>query len=204
VTTQTAARLRRLAALATQLAAAVDGGVLDRMAEWSAAGPRARGLGSGRAGADPTGNAALAAGDDLADLHARSVVAAVEAALSRLGTAQQLVRLYPVARVPDDATRARLAALDGNAPAPGCWSCARIRGVGEAARWEPADSRLRHPTDAGGILEERRWLCRWCNDTTRRLGRLPTHEELARHHSGRRVNFADTPRSGGTSDGFSA
>ena len=195
-TTQTAARLRRLAALANQLAAAVDGGVLDRMAEWSAAGPRARGLGSGRAGADPTGNAALAAGDDLADLHARSVVAAVEAALARLGTAQQLVRLYPVARVPDEATRARLAALDGNAPAPGCWSCARIRGVGEAARWEPADSRLQHPTDAGGILDEHRWLCRWCNDTTRRLGRLPSHEELIRHHSGRRLNFAELPERG--------
>lgn len=191
-----AARLRRLATLANQLAVAVDGGVLERMAEWSAGGPRAHSNGSRRAGADPTGNAALAASEDLADVHARTVDAAVDGALLDLRTVERLVRLYPVARVPDDAVRARLAALNGEEPAPGCRSCVRIPGVGDAPRWEPADTRLKHPTTAGGILDEPQWLCRWCNDTTRRLGRLPTPEELARHHAGLRLNFAELPERG--------
>jgi hypothetical protein len=191
-----AARLRRLATLADQLAVAVDGGVLERMAEWSAGGLRARGSGSGRAGADPTGNAALAAGEDLADVHARAVVAAVEVALAKLTPVERIVRLYPKPRVPDEATRALLAALNGQPPAPGCANCARIPGAGGGLRWEPADTRLKHPTTAGDVLGEPQWLCRWCNDTTRRLGRLPTPEELARHHTGQRLNFAELPERG--------
>lgn len=195
-TDRTAARLRRLAVLASQLAGAVDGGVLERMAEWSAGGPRSRGSGSGRAGADPTGNAALAASNDLADLHHRSVVAAVEAALAKLSTARRIVALYPPPRVPDEAVRELIAALNGQAPAPGCANCAQIPGAAAGPRWEPADTRLKHPTTAGGVLGEPQWLCRWCNDTTRRLGRLPTPDELVRHHAGLRLNFAELPERG--------
>jgi hypothetical protein len=189
----TAARLHRLAALAGQLAAAVDGGALDRMAEWSRVGPSTGG-GTGRgAPSDPTADAALAA-KDLAGEHARAVTIAVSEALLRISAAARIAALYPPARVPDEAMRARLAAENGAVPAPGCQSCARIPGpVDGAPRWEPADSRLTQPTTAGGALTAPQWLCRWCGDTTRRLGRLPNVEELARHHRGLRLRFADTP-----------
>jgi hypothetical protein len=185
---RTAARLRMIAVLATQLAGTVDAG-LERMAEWSAGGPGSRGSGTGRAGADPTGNAALA-GVDRADVHARLVAKSVEDALALLTCARRTLALYPEPHVP---ARALLAAANGEAPAPGCRSCARIPGAGDAPRWEPADTRLKHPTTAGRTLDEPWWLCRWCNDTTRRLGRLPTPDELGRHHAGLRLRFTELP-----------
>lgn len=80
-------------------------------------------------------------------------------------------------------------------PEPGCASCARIEGDHGGVRWEPTDVRFKVPTDVAGVLDEPMFLCRWCYDAVERWGRLPSTNELERHHRGERVPWpSDVPR----------
>lgn len=62
---------------------------------------------------------------------------------------------------------------------PGCTILARI-GV-----WEP----IYRTTNLGGLLPDERGVSRWVYDFAARTGRLPTHDEMRRHHTGRRITL---------------
>lgn len=194
--TLSAVELRAMADAAVRLAvvvrAAVDHGVVDRMAERAGPAMGAGGSGPRPRGAygDPTAAAALRNRDvaDPAALDRLALGALVHAAASALRRAERLCERYPVATEP------ALALGGANSAAPGCTSCARLPGA-RGRRWEPPDGRLAGPTTVGGRLEAPTWLCVWCVERLRSWGRLPTVDELDRHHAGRRVPWpADIPQ----------
>lgn len=105
-----------------------------------------------------------------------------------------ILAAFPPAHPAGEADRLALA-RQNERPEPGCTSCARLDVAKGVARWEPIDSRLVGPTSAGGRLAEEMLLCVWCHDKVRLWDRLPTVDELAAHHEGRRVHWpTDVPR----------
>jgi hypothetical protein len=196
---------RALAALATvtapdlaELCAAFHAGLGQRLTE-AEAGPAAsttdRGGRSGWAThADPTAVAALAGlGFDLAVAHRHELDRCLRDARARIRRALRIAAAYPPPHPAGVADR--LALGRANSRPPGCESCARLRNPAGDIRWEPLDGRLAGPTDAGGRLPAPVGLCRWCNDRVRMWGRLPTPDELERHHRGSHVPWpADVER----------
>jgi hypothetical protein len=190
-------RLTALAEAVTALRAAIVSGALQRMAE-ATVGPPAASItgGGGRSGlfADPTAAAALSqgsTGDQLGTLHRAELDRLIQRATDLVQQAVALTTLYPEPRVADASDRAALARINGRQE-PGCDNCARILGPAGTSRWEPIDSRLSNPLAVG---DEAMWLCAWCNGRFKAWGRLPTPDELRRHHNGQIVAWpADVER----------
>lgn len=113
------------------------------------------------------------------------------AAARAINRAWAIAASYPPAHTATAAERRSLGLGDG----PYCSSCARTpRGDG-TPRQEPIRADLAGPTDVGGRLAEAMPLCGWCYSSTRDWGRLPTADEVERHHSHGRVAWpADIPR----------
>jgi hypothetical protein len=165
-------------------------GLLQRLAE-AEAGPAAaradRTSARGALLADPTAVAAMR-GLDLAAAHRAELERCIGRARTAIRRALEIAAGYPEARAPDPGVATALARANDRAD-PGCESCARITGPAGVPRWEPPIGPL--CTDVAGALPEPARLCRWCWDAVSRWGRLPTVEELARHHDGRRVSWPD-------------
>lgn len=186
-------RLARLVAdEVAALVATIEDGGLQRMRQAAASpAPTSRAERVVVAGgvSDPTASAALAGGHDAAvvdELELRHILQRLYTVACR---GKRVLDRYPVAAVLDADTRA---VLGLGAAEPGCTNCAQLPGLGGGPRWEPVDSRLTNPLALpdGTAL----WLCRWCHDALDRWGRLPTRDELATHHAGRRVTWpADVP-----------
>lgn len=171
--------------LAAGVRHAVATGALRRLGE-QRPGPGSGASGNGHAGpaySDPTATAALAGHRDVAGAHRAEIERQLVRAVAALRQAADVCARYPV---PMPAP---------GVPEPGCESCARLRGPAGGHRWEPPDRRLSGPTDAGGRLPEKHYLCAWCHDKARAWGRLPTGAELEAHHAGRRVAWPkDVPQ----------
>jgi hypothetical protein len=171
-----------------------DGG-LDRI-EQATAGARTHRLdglaASSGAVSNPTAGAAGHVDRARADLV--ELEAALDAAWQWLGRAWEICAQYPPAHGATPAERAELARLNGRAE-PCCESCARVRRPDGGRRWEPIDARLAEATTVDGRLGAPALLCRWCYDRVRSWGRLPTLDEITRHHRGERVPWpADVER----------
>jgi hypothetical protein len=188
-------RCRELIDHVHELGAALRSGVLQRMAE-AEAGVTARrfdAVGSSGTHTDATATMALREGD-FAVRHRAELAGAVVSALLAVDRALTLARLYPVPHIADAADRAALARLNGKFE-PGCDNCARTRREDGMPRWVPIDSRLTDATTVNGRLERPQLLCVWCVEKVRAWGRVPTVDELDRHHRGERVPWpADVER----------
>jgi hypothetical protein len=173
----------------------IHDGVLQRMAEHEAGPVAARfeavsARGSGHS--DLTAGTAMA-GADFASKHTAELAEALRAASHWLAAALTVAKLYPPPRAADAEDRAALERINGREPC--CANCARTRREDGQPRWEPIDSRLKDATTVGDRLPEPMALCVWCVDRTRAWGRLPTADELNRHHRGERVPWpADVAR----------
>jgi hypothetical protein len=108
---------------------------------------------------------------------------ALRTATSAVIRAWAIVGSYPPARPASAEDRRRLGLSDG----PWCASCARTSTADGQPRREPIRADLVGPTDVGGRLAEPVALCAWCYGCVRDWERLPTVDDVARHHAGQRV-----------------
>jgi hypothetical protein len=133
---------------------------------------------------DPTGDA----GTNAADGHdrARSAERALVASVASVGLeAERIMRIlneWRPGRPPTPKERQETEAA--NRAQDGCESCWRIEKFSPTHR----------TTDLDDILERPHRLDRWCYDFTRKVGRLPTRDELRRHHQGKKVKVPVTDR----------
>jgi hypothetical protein len=173
------------------LRTALHSGALQRMEE-SAAGLTAQRFDRlAQRGSHSDSTAMLAQREtDMAGAHRAELVGSITTALLALSRCLELAALYPPPHVADEEDRAALARINGRAE-PGCQNCARLTLEDGQRRWEPIDPRLSEATTVGQRLTEALLLCSWCVDRTRAWGRLPTPEELRRHHAGQRVPWPD-------------
>lgn len=130
-------------------------------------------------------------GADRALADERELDDCLTAATRAVNRAWTIAASYPPAHTATAAERRTLGLGDG----PYCASCARTpRGDG-SPRQEPIRANLTGPTDVGGRLAEPVALCDWCYRAVVDWGRLPTPEEVERHHTRGRVAWpADIPR----------
>lgn len=131
---------------------------------------------------------------DQATVDERDLDAALTHAARAMTRAWDIVGRYPPPHRPTDADR--LALGRGRAcEEPGCESCARTTSPAGGPRWEPPRQGMAHPTFVGDRLSEPKLLCEWCYSCVRRWGRLPSVNELERHHRGEIVAWpADVKR----------
>ena len=124
-----------------------------------------------------------AMGVDQAVADERHLDSSLKAAAIAMNKAWEIIGRYPP---PHRATEADLLALGRNNGhcEPGCDSCARTISPAGGPRWEPPRPGAAHPTFVGGRLDEPKLLCEWCYSCVRRWGRLPSVNELERHHRG--------------------
>lgn len=139
---------------------------------------------------DPTGEAAVRGRDRAAAdwEHLLRTTAAIRK------SADQLVRLAMryQARPPSEAERLELERLNAQ-PEPGCEWCAAAEVAPGVQRWEPVHQRMHLGTTEDGD-ELRAGLCAWCCRFFRTTGAKPSAQQLADHHSGKRVKLV-APRS---------
>lgn len=108
---------------------------------------------------------------------------AIKAAAVEMGKAWAIIARYPPPHRATDADRLALGRTPGHCE-PGCESCARTMSPAGGPRWEPPRPGMANPTDVGGRIERPQLLCEWCYSCVRRWGRLPSVNELERHHRG--------------------
>jgi hypothetical protein len=169
--------------------------VLDRVVDGSTAlgrmrdaqgGLRARRYDTTRSGARRDSTFA-GIGVDAAVTDERDLDECLTTAARVITRAWSIVANYPPAHEPTVAERRALGLGDG----PHCSSCARTSRADGAPRQEPIRADLTGPTDVGGRLAEQVLLCDWCYRAVVDWGRLPTPEEVERHHTRGRVPWPD-------------
>jgi hypothetical protein len=131
---------------------------------------------------------------DQAVVDERELNKAIDAAARAATKAMEIVDRYPMAHRATDIDQAALGRLNAR-DASWCESCARTTGPAGGARCEPPRAALAGPTNVGGRLDPPQLLCDWCYQAVRRWGRVPTVDELERHHRGQIVAWpADVRR----------
>lgn len=126
---------------------------------------------------DPTGEAAIRFDRARHDL--RQLDRLLQQAHRAVDDIRRLVHTY----TPRPATECERRQVEQDND-PGCQSCSRTEVTRGVARWEPVWKANRNP---GGVLTNPLDLCAWCYRWVETVGRLPTPDELALHHSGKRV-----------------
>jgi hypothetical protein len=143
---------------------------------------------------DATFNGAL--NGDQAVYDERNLDDALRHAAQSLNKAWEIIGRYPPPHRATDADRLALGRVSA-ADEPGCQSCTRTTSPAGGPRWEPPRPGMAAPTFVGGRLTEPKLLCEWCYQCVRRWGRLPSVNELERHHRGEIVPWpADVRRPG--------
>lgn len=120
---------------------------------------------------DPTSGLALTGAQSAHDQE----TARIDQALRDLDRAVQVLDRFVASNTATTATAMqRRAAERENAAEPVCEHCTRHR--------PPGRVELVHRSgDVSGNLPSPMGLCRWCYDTVRRTGRLPSRMDIARH-----------------------
>lgn len=170
----------------TRLRSAFYDGALQRISEAQGGlrGSRFDAIASKGSPSDPTGSLALRE-RDVAVRHAEVLASAVGRMDEALADALEIVALYPPPHVGDAEDRAALERINGREPC--CQNCWQLTLDNGQRRWEPIDANMAEASTVGGRLAEPMLLCQWCRKRTAAWGRLPTPDELARHHRGERV-----------------
>lgn len=122
-------------------------------------------------------------GGDQAVRDERDIDRHLKAAAVAIGAVWEIIGRYPPAHRATDADLLALGRVNAR-PEPGCENCARIPSPAGGPRWEPPRPGMAHPTTVGERLDEPKMLCDWCYTCVRRWGRLPSENELERHHRG--------------------
>lgn len=118
----------------------------------------------------------------------------LKAAATAVGALWEIIGRYPPPHRATDADRLALGRVNGT-PEPGCENCARITSPAGGPRWEPPRPGMTQATTVGDRLDTPKLLCEWCYGCVRRWGRLPSENELERHHRGDIVGWpADVER----------
>lgn len=137
---------------------------------------------------------ASARGVDQAVLDERDLNNALKTASVAVTKAWEILGRYPAPHRATDADRLALGRANAR-PDPGCDSCARTHSPAGGVRWEPPRAGQAQPTYCGGRLDVPMLLCEWCYSCVRRWGRVPSVEEVERHHRGEMVAWPpDVPR----------
>lgn len=175
--------LRRLRDDTAWLVEVIERGLYDRI-DRAMPGIRAASLEPSRpAGvSDPT-LARVISGPDLAESHERELSNAIDKAFGAIARAVFIAHQY-------GATGGTYGGVKLNTT-DGCQSCARTTLADGMKRWEPP---FVESSDVNGTLPRRMRLCRWCYRFVRERKRLPTPEEVDRHHRGERIRMREVGR----------
>jgi hypothetical protein len=169
-------QLSGICASAAALALELASGLGDRIEAAKRGVPAHRYEAQGRGSmGDPTSAAAMGK-PDRATTDGAQLEMAVRRAMNAMQRALEIADWYsPPAPLVE--------AMAGEQGCDSCWRTYVSEGV---RRWSPP---FVVSSYVSGVLHEPKALCSWCYKFTAKVGRLPTTNELERHHSGLKIMF---------------